>query len=217
VHCIAHRGFAGVNPENTLPAVHDAVERADGVEVDVRRCASGELVVCHDETVDRTTDGTGAVADHTAAELASLSVEGSDAGVPTLADVLAAVPPDVTRHAELKEQGLAADLEALAADAAPPVVASSFDVGALREVEELPTAFITSERAGALDRAASLGCRGVHPRTDVCDEGFVDRAHEAGLEVNAWTVTDPTETRRLREAGVDGVITDYPECCPDGL
>ena len=215
MECIAHRGFAGVNPENTLDAVRAAVETADGVEVDVRRCESGELVVCHDTAVDRTTDGTGAVADFTAAELAALSVEGTDTGVPMLADVLAAVPADVTVHAELKERGLAADLEILAADADLPVVVSSFDADTLRAVEDLPMAFLTGERVGVLDRAASLGCDAVHPHVDVTDAGFVDRARDAGLAVNAWTVTDLRETRRLREAGVDGVITDFPACCPD--
>ena len=64
---IAHRGFAAVHPENTVRAVRAAARVADAVEVDVRRCATGELVVIHDATVDRVTDGTGPVADHSLA------------------------------------------------------------------------------------------------------------------------------------------------------
>ncbi|MFB6151018.1 MAG: glycerophosphodiester phosphodiesterase [Haloarculaceae archaeon] len=212
--CIAHRGFAGVNPENTLPAVRDAVERADAVEVDLRRCASGELVVHHDETVDRTTDGSGRVADHTAEELASLSVDGFDAGVPTFAAVLDAVPGDVTVHAELKERGLGEETAAMAREVDPRVVVSSFDPAALREVDGPPTAFITTEADGAIERATSLGCRGLHLRTDAVTQSVVARAHEAGLVLNAWTVTSPEEVGALVDCGVDGVATDFPSCCP---
>jgi glycerophosphoryl diester phosphodiesterase len=235
VNCIAHRGFAGVNPENTLAAVRDAVgysqgearaddaadatstPRVDGVEIDVRRCGSGELVVCHDDTLDRTTDGSGAVVDHTAGELAALSVEGSGAGVPTAAEVLDAVPGDAVLHAELKER-VGADFEALVAAVDPDceVVVSAFDADALREIESLPRAWLVSESDGAVARAQELDCVALHPAVDLCDESLVDRAHDAGLAVNAWTVTEPAETRLLAELGVDSVITDFPECCPSG-
>jgi len=92
---IAHRGFADRYPENTLRAVREASRFADEVEVDVRRCDSGELVVVHDCTVDRVTDEEGAVAHHSLAELRALDVLGTGEGVPTLAEVLSAVPPTV--------------------------------------------------------------------------------------------------------------------------
>jgi len=233
VNCIAHRGFAGVNPENTLPAVRDAVGYSgrtdcddsdtdgdgdlcvDGVEVDIRRCGSGELVVCHDDTVDRTTDGTGAVADYTVDELAALSVEGSNTGVPTAAEVLDAVPKSVVLHAELKEC-VGEQFETLVAEVEPAceIVVSSFDAESLDAVESLPKAWLVFEAGGAVDRARELDCVALHPAVDLCDEALVDRAHDAGLAVNAWTVTEPAETRRLAELGVDGGITDLPECCP---
>jgi glycerophosphoryl diester phosphodiesterase len=215
VLCIAHRGFAGVNPENTLAAVRDSVGRAGGVEFDVRQCGSGELVVCHDATVDRTTDGSGAAADHSVEELAALSVEGSDGGVPTVRTVLDAIPDGVVCHAELKER-VGPAFEALVADLEPDceVVVSSFEAGALEGVESLPRALAVAEADDAVERARDLDCAAVHPAMDVCDAGLVERAHDAGLAVNAWTVTDPAETRRLRDLGVDGVITDLPSCCP---
>jgi glycerophosphoryl diester phosphodiesterase len=215
VHCIAHRGFAGVHPENTLPAVRAAADRADGIEMDLRRCRSGELVVCHDATVDRTTDGSGPVADHTADELAALSVAGSDAGVPTARAVLDAIPPEVVLHAELKER-VGHDFEALVEGLAapPPVVVSSFDPDALAAVASLPRALLVGEAEDAVERARSLDCTALHPAVDACDATLVDRARAAGLAVNAWTVTDPAETRRLRKLGVDGVITDFPAYCP---
>jgi len=212
--CIAHRGFAGVNPENTVAAVEDATDRAGAVEVDVRICDSGELVVHHDETVDRTTDGSGAVAAHTAAELATLSVEGTAAGVPTFEEVAAAVPDDVTLHVELKERGTGEAVERVVAGADCDAVVSSFDPGALTEVEALPTALVQWEGEGLVSRARDLGCSFVHPNLESCDASLVERAHGAGLAVNAWTVTDPEEIEALREAGADGVITDFPNCCP---
>lgn len=212
--CIAHRGFCGVEPENTVAAVEAAAAGADGVEVDVRRCGSGELVVHHDETVDRTTDGSGPVADHTAAELASLSVEGSGSGVPTFEAVVAAVPDGVTLHAELKERGAGEAVERVVADADCDAVVSSFDPQALTEIESLPTALAQFEGEGLVSRARQLGCSFVHPNLNACDTGLVDRAHGAGMGVNAWTVTTPAEAERLRATGADGVIADFPDCCP---
>lgn len=218
MNCIAHRGFAGVNPENTVAAVERAVATgADGVEVDVRRCGSGELVVHHDETVDRSTDGSGLVAGHSASELARLSVGGSDAGVPTFEAVVAAVPDDVLLHAEVKERGIASEVESSVREGGCEAVISSFEAEPLTEVETLPTALIRSDVAGVVERATDLGCSMLHPNVDACDSALVERAHEAGLDVNAWTVADATETVRLREAGADGVITDLPACCPDGV
>ncbi|PSP69757.1 glycerophosphodiester phosphodiesterase [Halobacteriales archaeon QH_8_67_27] len=216
MNCIAHRGFCGVNPENTVPAVEDAVQRADAVEVDVRICGSGELVVCHDETVDRTTDGSGDVSAHTAAELSALSVEGSDAGVPTFEAVVDVIPDGVTLHAELKERGTAQAVESVVTEAGCETVVSSFLPGAVAEVAKPPTALAVSAADGALERATELGCSMVHPKLDACDPELVERAHDAGLTVNAWTVVDPAETAELRDAGADGVITDFPTCCPSG-
>lgn len=218
VNCIAHRGFAGTNPENTVAAVEAAVATGvDGVEVDVRRCGSGDLVVHHDETVDRTTDGSGSVADFSASELAGLSVEGTDAGVPTFEDVVAAIPDGVVLHAELKERGLASEVESLVGEAACETVISSFDAAVVSAVESVPTALLVSEGTGAVERATEVGCAMVHPPVDACDASLVDRAHDAGLAVNAWTVTESAETGRLREAGADGVITDFPQCCPGSV
>jgi glycerophosphoryl diester phosphodiesterase len=214
VNCIAHRAFCGVNPENTVPAVEDAARRADAAEVDVRICGSGDLVVCHDETVDRTTDGSGPVSAHTAAELAELSLEGSDAGVPTFKEVVAAIPDGVTLHAELKERGTGEGVERVVADADCETVVSSFDSEAVSEVEGLPTALAVWEAEEAVERAKELGCSFLHANLDACTSSLVDRAHDAGLGVNGWTVRESGQTEALRDAGADGVITDFPEYCP---
>lgn len=210
---IAHRGFASLYPENTLRAVEEAVALADEIEVDVRRCGSGELVVIHDETVDRVSDGTGAVADHSLAELRDLNVLGTGQGVPTLEAVLATVPPEIGVNVELKEPGLAEDAVRRARRADPQVTVSSFRAGALEDCrdadEAVPRAYLFDrEPRRGVEVALDLDCSFVHPGADCCDERLVGDAHAAGMSVNVWTVDSKSDARPLAEMGVDGVIAD---------
>nr|WP_303647551.1 glycerophosphodiester phosphodiesterase [Haloarchaeobius amylolyticus] len=212
---IAHRGFADEAPENTVPAVEHAVAAgADVVEVDVRRCASGEVVVHHDETVDRVTDGSGPVGAHTFDGLQALDVLDSGAGVPSLAQVLDAIPPEVAVNVELKETGVAADVAALLADHEGEAMVSSFDQQALREMREadaaVPTAFLTDRfRDRPVATARDLGCSYVHPHYRLCLlSRLVERAHDAGIEVNVWTIRHAAIARLLALRGVDGVTSD---------
>lgn len=214
MNLIAHRGFAGEAPENTVAAMDHAVARgADAVEFDVRRCGSGDPVVVHDATVDRVTDGSGRVDATTADELAELDVLGSGEGIPTLSAVLDAVPPEVWINAELKEPVVSEALPALRS-APNDLLVSSFDPEILgRVADEFPgtdTAYLcVAGQPDAVERARSLGCTAIHPELDLAlSEGFLDRAREADLRTNAWTVEDRETAGRLREAGVDGVIAD---------
>ena len=214
--CIAHRGFAETNPENTLAAVRAAGEEpaADAVEVDVRRCGSGELVVIHDGTVDRVTGGTGRVADLALARLRGLDVLGTGAGIPTLAEVLEATA--VPLNVELKERGLAGDALALADEAGTDAWYSAFDPVAVEEVREHggdAALLFAEDAADALERARRLDCAAVHPHHSLCDAAFVGRARAAGLAVNAWTVRSHRTAAALAEAGVDGGIADAPGYC----
>lgn len=216
VDVIAHRGFADERPENTLEAVRYAASRADGIEVDVRRCGSGELVCVHDETLERLTDG--AVTDRVGRldweTLQGVSIGSSDARVPRLAEVLEAAPPDVQLNIELKERGLAPDLLGLLEEFDGTALVSSFDPTALWQVQSLtdsvPLAYIFSDEPDrGLETAADLECAAVHPSTGLCHEtDIVDRAHEHGFAVNAWTVDSGLETAWLAIAGVDGVFSD---------
>lgn len=219
---IAHRGYAAEAPENTLAAIRRAGRVADAVEIDVRRCGSGELVVIHDADVDRLTDGTGEVAALSLSELRSLEVLGSGESIPTLDDALAAVPPDVAVNVELKETGTAADaVDALEA-AGNPAIVSSFSRTALREVRaastSIPTAYVTDRlRDRPVTTAVELGCRYVHPRCALCFYSpLLPRAHAVGLGVNVWTVDRPLLVRALLGLGADGVITDRSGVVPAG-
>lgn len=211
VRVIAHRGFAGVNPENTIQAVRSAATDADAVEVDVQRCASGELVVFHDDTLDRLTAGTGPVREHSFDELSGLTVADSAESIPTLDALVAAVPSEVGINVELKHDGMGAEILDVA-DAVPnDILVSSFDRTALTELDEqLPTALIFADSFEAnLEIAEELGCACVHPDYRLCTTARVDAAHDRGLCVNTWTVPHG-KVEGMRACGCDGVFLDRP-------
>jgi glycerophosphoryl diester phosphodiesterase len=187
------------------------------VEFDLRRCGSGELVVIHDETVGRVTDGSGRVGELARSTLAELDVLGSGEGVPTLRQVLAAVPEDTGLNVELKDRGLAADLVEALADHGHDVLVSSFDDEALRElrgVADLPVATVfADDHEGGIESALELDAVAVHPQWELLEEAFVERAHEHGLAVNTWTLRDDEAAGRVEQFDVDGLIADAPRFC----
>ena len=224
---IAHRGASGSAPENTLAAFRRAAAiGADMVELDVQLTRDGVVVVIHDLTLERTTDGTGAVREHTLAELRRL-----DAGawfapgfrgerLPALAEVLAAIPLPV--NVELKpagDDGLEARTLAVVEEAGAlgRVVFSSFDgasldrlraqspeaaLAVLWELAPLPAAIRCVERVAA---------RALHLRKDAATADALARLTARGLAVRVWTVNEPADFARLAQAGADGIFTDYPE------
>lgn len=209
----AHRGFAAEHPENTLAAVRAAAEIADEIEIDVRRCGSGELIAFHDERLDRLTDAAGPIAERSIDELRELSVLGSGERIPTLGAVVDAAPPDVTLNVELKEAEIAADAAAVAADAAAEIVFSSFLPDAIDGVpERYETALIVDEEPTAsVERASELGCDRIHPHWWLAlRSGVVGTAADAGLDVHTWTIERRVTARVLDFRGVDGVIADAP-------
>jgi glycerophosphoryl diester phosphodiesterase len=128
---IAHRGFAAEHPENTVAAVEAATAAVDRIELDVRRCGTGELVAFHDATLDRVTDATGRVDETPRERLADLSVEGSGEPVPALAAALDAVPAGAWVMLDLKERGVAADAIAVAANRDHDLAVTSDDPAAI--------------------------------------------------------------------------------------
>lgn len=212
MNCIAHRGFAAVNPENTLAAVEESVAAgADAVEVDVRRCGSDDLVVIHDADVNRVTGTRGDVGSFSASELAELSVLGSGKGVPTLAAVCRVVPPSVRLVLDLKERGIAAEAVDIARSHGCDLLVSSFSAAALAEVEDVPRAYLFYDVPELmLEEAEDLGCTAVHPHWHLCTPSTLGTARERGFEVNAWTVTSNRIAAAVAAVDVDGLITDAP-------
>jgi glycerophosphoryl diester phosphodiesterase len=264
VSVIAHRGFAGVYPENTCAAFERAVggpARVDMVELDVMPCATGELVVFHDATLGRLTDASDRWRERTVWEtpfevLRGFDVLGSGQSVPLLSEVLDLVPADVGVNVEFKSPGAAIEkygpldpaaldrqrdvwrgfaervLDVLA-DYPHDVLVSSFHEGALAAVREVDSsipiavAFWDSIEAG-LAIARRHDCEAIHPpwnmvrgsalfNEEYCASGpfedvdLVEIARDEGRRVNAWTVSRWYEADQLRRAGVDGIITDYPD------
>jgi glycerophosphoryl diester phosphodiesterase len=215
---IAHRGCADEYPENTLHAVERAARRLPAVELDVRRCRSGELVVFHDETVDRVTGETGPVADFDRAALRELEVLDSGEGVPLLSEALAAVPADVNVQVELKETDIGADAVSVVADAdvGANVRFTSFRPEALAEVREADPDASLGYLFGAdvgvetgLETALDLDCEYLHPHAELCIETDVtDRAEAEGMDVIAWGVDDAATCEALREVGIHGATAD---------
>ena len=214
---VAHRGCAGQYPENTVAAVTAAAPHVDAVEVDVRPCGTGEPVVFHDGTLDRVTDGSGRVEAVPLADLRGLDVDGTDASIPSLAELLAAVsslPTDLPVNVEVKTPAVAAAAVDVVRRSDVDVIYSSFHDDALRELRRAdPDASVAvlcgRDPSAGLDAAAAFDALAIHPSMDlVLGTDVVRRAHDRGLAVNAWTASTAADAKRLADAGVDGVIAD---------
>jgi glycerophosphoryl diester phosphodiesterase len=220
---IGHRGAAGYEPENTIRSFARAVSLGvDMVELDVHICASGELVVIHDESVDRTTDGQGRVADLTLHELKSLDA-GKCEMIPTLEEVFSAMRGHVGINVELKGIGTAEPVNSFLTTLAQNcewstvnVLVTSFDWKMISRMRE----FSRDTRLGllahedveeALTTACELSVYSINPFHARIDRDYVNRSHNAGLMVYPWTVNQPVDIRRVSGLGVDGIISDFPD------
>jgi glycerophosphoryl diester phosphodiesterase len=212
---IAHRGASKLARENTIEAFELAVQiGADAVELDVRRTGDGVLVVHHDV---RVTDG-GVIAETRWRDLPS--------HVPTLGEALDACD-GAWVNIEIKNDEREPDfdpddrvavevLAALAERGPGRRLISSFR---LRTVDRcrlldpsVPTAWLTLELGPeVIDTVASRGHTAVHPWEPTISPEQIERSHEAGILVNAWTCNDPTRFVALAAAGVDGIVTDVPD------
>lgn len=213
---IAHRGFDAQYSANTVAAVEGAVPHADMIEIDVQRCASGELVVAHDSLLDVDVDGLTEVQDLDAAALAELDAHEGE-GIQTLDVVLDAIPEDTGVNIELKQQGIVEDALEAARSTPHHVIVSSFDAEAIRQANASDDAGVDIAYVlGAtpdddLDVAVTTDCEYVHPNAWLClFTGIVGAAHDAGLAVNAWTVDSRPGAWALAYRGVDGLIASSP-------
>ncbi len=227
----AHRGASGHAPENTLPAFRLAAEMgADGVELDVQLTRDGVLVVCHDETVDRTSDAKGSIRNLTLAELkkmdfcyGNMAWEGTR--IPTLEETLDLLgPTGLTMNIEIKtgvyfypeiERKTLETVKRMGWE--DRVIYSSFNHLTLRNIRQLDP----SARIGVLygdgladpaEYALRLGANALHPW--ICNlqyPGMMEASRKAGLEVNVWTPNGEDQLRKCAEMGVHAVITNYPE------
>lgn len=215
---IGHRGCRDRFPENTVRAVRGAAPHVDMVEIDVQRCKSGELVVFHDERLGKLTGAWGRVRRRSYDKLGELTVDGSAETIPTLPDVLDALPDGTGINIELKHDGMYEDVAPLVRDLDREVIISSFESKALEPFQDEPvaTASLFFGFFGRnLETAVELDCEYVHPLHKITDADKVQAAHDQGIQVNAWTVPTSEDVQRLHQAGVDGVIVDSWDIVPD--
>ena len=226
---IAHRGASGHAPENTMAAFQRAVELGCGfIETDLQLTRDARFVAMHDSTLDRTTNGRGAVHDFTLAELKELDAgkwfdrEFMDQKIPTLEEILEfSRKNDVIFYLEVKydsalgmHHSLVGALNKMG-DAARSIVIS-FDqstLAALRQVDtSLMMGLLVEEPSTDLPKTAiELGVRQLCPRVDLINTELVDAAHRLDLQVVTWTGDDPQQIRDVVAAGVDGIISNFPD------
>ena len=230
---VAHRGASGHAPENTMAAFRRAVEMgARFIETDLHLTRDARVVAIHDPTLDRTTTGHGLV------DLMPLKeVRALDAGmwfgsrsaesfagehVPTLDEILRfARERDIIFFLEIKSDstwGVEHAVVAALRDTgeAARVIILSFDPATLVSVNRLDQTMMTGylcehPSTDLVERTVRAGARQIAPRGDLVTPALIKKAHEAGLQVVTWTINEPDQMRRLIAAGVDGIMSDYPD------
>jgi glycerophosphoryl diester phosphodiesterase len=225
---VGHRGASAVESENSVAAFARArADGADGVELDAMVCATGEVVVFHDDDLARLGGRPERIPDTSFAVLRGVTLT-SGAKIPTLEEVFEACGPDMLVNVELKiPTGGARDIPRLVdgvaavvarAGAAARVLVSSFHPGAVKmwmqRWREVPAGLLFERDAPLPLRRAwaapLLRPFALHPEFVLCSPGRVERWHRSGYAVNVWTVDDPELLRACRQMGVDGVITNDP-------
>jgi len=226
---IAHRGASGHAPENTLSAFKKAVAMgATFVETDLQMSRDARLVAIHDATVNRTTNGQGAVHDMTLSELRRLDAgswfgsEYAGEKIPTLEELLVfSKRNDVVFYLELKPQGSWGGEHALIgalreSGEIPRTVVISFDASVVLTLRKIEPTLMTGllydgQIENPLEKAIEVGARQVVMRGDLVTPALLSAARKKDLQVVCWTVNHPAHMRMLMAAGVDGIMSDYPD------
>ena len=223
---IAHRGASGNFPENTVCAFRAAIDAgAEMCELDVQLSRDGAIVVIHDETVERTTDGKGEVAELTLEELKRLDAGAKFKGgavkgerIPTLDEVFSATSGKCGLNIELKAGGLEHQVAQImqARNALADSIVSSFDWEYLKNIQQLHfnirVGLLAEEKpVDLMMNAVAMRAHSINPRWDMVTSDLCKAAHERGLKVYTWTVDADARMRALIAYGVDGIMTNYPE------
>lgn len=236
----AHRGASAHAPENTLAAFELAVkQKADAIEFDVKLSSDDQVVVIHDQTIDRTTNGTGRVKDLPLAALQEL-----DAGsffdvafkgepIPTLSQVFEAVGTKIFYNIELTSYSSPSDsLPERVAELVyfygleKNILFSSFHPQVLRRIHRLmptvPIGFLAHHGISGILARSWLGkllldYQALHPELRDANQAFINRIHQAGHRVHVYTVNQVMDMQRLYSIGVDGIFTDDPRLARETL
>lgn len=219
---IAHRGASGYEPENTLRSVARAIALGtDWIEIDVQ-LVDGELIVLHDETLDRTTNGSGVAAQQSFDYLRTLDA-GKGEQIPTLTEVMDLIGARTGINIELKGEGVVDPVAALVSDYQDRrpswherIMLSSFNESQIEKLAaherdfRLGLAF-EDDPGSALALARDLDAYSINPSMAQVTAALVDEAHAAGIKVFVFTVNELRDIAAMQKLNVDGVFSDYPD------
>ncbi|MEK7140829.1 MAG: glycerophosphodiester phosphodiesterase family protein [Patescibacteria group bacterium] len=220
---IGHRGVMELRPENTLSSFQEALRYPyiSMVELDVHRIPSGELVVIHDNKLDRTTNGKGYVMNKSFSYLRSLDA-GDGEKIPTLEEVLDLIDKKVVVNIEIKgsgtAQGVAETLERYIENGwkIQNFIVSSFYPTELKKIKELMPdinigIILDKSHKGYVKLAEKMEVFSIHPKVELVTKKFLDDAHKHGFKVFAWMLKNPEKIRKMERLGVDGIFVNNPE------
>lgn len=220
---IGHRGAMGHETENTLASVQKALDlEVDMIEIDVFKIRSGEIVVFHDKTVERLTEGTGKIEDYNYEQLQELTLTGGHK-IPTLQEVINLMDKKAHLNIELKGANTADRVNFIinyyVREKGWPLdkfLISSFKWEELRRMRtlnpQIGIAVLTDkDPLQAMDIAAELGALAINPYYKTLSLENVDKMQEAGFKVYPYTINEPADIKSMKQMGVDGIITNYPE------
>jgi glycerophosphoryl diester phosphodiesterase len=220
---IGHRGARGHEPENTLIGFQKAIDmHVDRIELDVHLSSDNELMVIHDETVDRTTDGEGLVNQFSLPELKRFRIEKQHA-IPTLSDVLNLIDQRCDINIELKSYETADKVVDLIEKYISEknwnynqFLVSSFDWNALQQVNllnsKIAIGVLTETNLElALAFAKFIQAKSIHPYFHLVNEENTARIQEQGFQVFPWTVNEIEDIKKIKTYNVNGIISDFPD------
>ncbi|EKE18480.1 MAG: hypothetical protein ACD_9C00322G0002 [uncultured bacterium] len=220
---IGHRGAMGYAPENTLNSFAKALDLGvDMVELDVYISIDGELVVIHDDKVDRTTDGKGYVIEKTFSQLRNLDA-GNGQKIPTLKEVFDLVDRKAEINIELKGSNTAQSVSVLIEEYVKErgwkyedFLVSSFNHYELKKFHELIPeirigALITGIPVGFAEFAERVNAWSVNLCMEFINKEMVDDAHARGMKVFVWTANDSDDIEKMKLLGVDGIFSNFPD------
>lgn len=220
---IAHRGAKGYEPENTLKSFQKALDlNADGIELDVHLSADGHIIVMHDETIDKMTNGKGDINTFSLSELKSFLIA-DKYQIPTLNEVFDLIDKKCFINVELKNADTSKQVVSLIETYIEEkewkyehFIISSFDWNALQEVHNLnpkiPIGVLTEENIHtALAFAESIKAKAIHPDYHLLTPENVKEIQEKGFLVLPWTVNIEDDIQKIKSYKVDGIISDFPD------
>ncbi|MCD0473400.1 glycerophosphodiester phosphodiesterase [Flavobacterium sp. EDS] len=220
---IAHRGARGYEPENTLKAFQKALDlHADGIELDVHLSSDDHIIVIHDETIDRTTNGKGFVNTLSLQELKEFRIE-NKLQIPTLPEVFDLINQQCFINIELKGQGTADAVVALIELYVSEknwnynsFIVSSFEWDFLQRINNLNSeisigVLTETDIDSAITFAESIKAKAIHPDFNLLNKENAIQIKEKGFQIFPWTINEKEDIARIKTYNINGIISDFPD------